>query len=196
MFFGDADPAREPRPRDPRPVRRRRGGEALNHQLGVDRPLIYAVRRLDRRLRDGRHGQVVSPCRPGRGLLVRGVRALAEARPARVHIVVPLSIFGGVVAALHAAAPPTARSRSAACRRRRCRSSSSGDLPDRDLRARPRLVPVDRPGRRARASSTQIKYLFLPALCARARALRLHRPDGARRHDRGARRPTTPARPT
>ena len=185
-----AGAAGQRRPAHPRPVRRpgrgRRAERAARHRPAAARRSTWTGSRASSPATSARRSPRASRCRTSSAIALvalaqAGAAGVRDRRAARD----PRRRDRG---AERGQRPPTGSSPSAACRRPRC-PSSSGRRPDHGLRALARAAADHRAAARTAPSVfTQIKYLLLPALCLVLRAVRLHRPHGARGHDRGARR--------
>ena len=161
---------------------------ALDQQLGVDRPLLTQYWSWITGLLHGNMGlsyQFRAPVAPFIGAaLVNSIKLGALA----FVIVVPLSIFGGVVAALNVRpASPTGSSRSPACPATTVPEFVSGIVLIVIFGVELKWFPVSASARRGRV-------VRVPALSpdpardpAGADPVRVHCADGAGRHDRCAR---------
>ena len=146
------------------PFADQRAVDTLNHELGTDRSLIAQYLDWIGGVLTGDLGESQSLRVPVSDILWPALQNSAKLALLAFVIVVPLAILGGVTAARHEGRAAIASSRSAGCRAPRSRSSSGRSAADR-LLARARPVPLDGAVPRRRRPLTQLKYLFLPAMC-------------------------------
>ena len=95
----------------------------LDHQLGVDRPLLTQYWSWISGAVHGNLGVSYQYRTPVEPLLASALANSAKLAIFALLVIIPLGIAGGVIAALNAGRPPTASSRSPASRSRPCPSS-------------------------------------------------------------------------